>query len=116
MKLFDFDKLVASLSGFIETKVELVKMDVEENVKKIVARGVIFVFIGLTISMAIFLLSIGLASFINNLLESDYWGYIIMAAVYLLVGLMAYLGKEQIYTKVVEGMNTIKDSSDEEQS
>lgn len=89
-------------------------MDVEDNVKKIVARGVIFVFIGLAISMAIFLLSIGTASFINDLLESDYLGYILIAVLYLLIALVAYLGKEQIYAKVVEGMNEINDSEDEE--
>jgi len=114
LKLFDFDKLVASLTGLIETKVELIKLDVEAEVKKIVARGVIFIFIGLAVSMAVFLLSIGLASFLNYLLSNDYLGFVIVAVIYLLFALLAYAKRAVIYDVVMQSLNALNDSDDEE--
>jgi len=114
LKLFDFDKLVASLTGLIETKVELIKLDIETEVKKVVARGVIFIFIGLAISMAVFLLSIGLASFLNHLLSNEYLGYGLVALVYLIFALVAYTQRDKIYHAVIQNLNKLNESNDEE--
>ena len=114
MKLLDFDKLMSSLTGFIETKVELIKFDIEEEVKKIVAKAVVLVFVGLTLSMAVFLLSIGLASFLNELLDNDYLGFAIVAAVYVLIALLVYSKREQINESIIRRLNLTKETEDDE--
>jgi len=106
---------MVSLTGFIETKVELVKLDVENEVKKIIAKGVIIVFIGMTASLVVFLISVGLANFLNDLLDSQYLGFWIMALVYLLICVIAYTRRETIYTSVLEGLNAKKENEHEQE-
>lgn len=106
---------MASLTGFIETKVELIKLDIEAEVKKIVARSVIFFFIGLAGALAIFFISMALATFLNHLLESIYLGYGIIALLYLLIGLIAYFKREDIYLTVLQNLHAQKENSNDEE-
>jgi len=115
LKLFDFDKLVASLTGFIETKVEIIKLDVEEEVKKVVAKAVIFVFIGIGAGLALFFLSMGLATLLNTLLGKPYIGYGIVAGIYLLLAIIGYLKRDSIYLSILQNLNVHNEEGDDEE-
>lgn len=86
-KLFKFlkiDSIIEHLTGIIEARVELAKIEIKEEVSKIGARiiaGVVFAFLAV---MIIILLSISVAAWINFMLESGYWGYFIVTGFYLL--------------------------------
>lgn len=113
VKLFDFDKLMASLTGFLETKMELIKLDIEGEVKKVVAKGVIFVFIGLAVAMALVLLSLGLANLLSEYFHNSYVGYGIIAGFYLLLAVIAFWRKDSIYQAILKNLN-INDQDDDE--
>ena len=98
-KLFKFlriDAIIEHLTGLIETRVELAKIEVKEEVSKIGARiiaGVVFAFL---LVMIIIMFSIALAAWINVMLESGYWGYFIVTGFYLLTLILLIVFKVHI--------------------
>ncbi len=105
MKIIDIDKLLDSLSGYLETKIELIKLDIESEVHKIVAKAIIILLIAATVSLAIILLSMGLSMLLNAALESSFLGYIIVSGVYILFGLIVYLRRDKIYQSVMDSIS-----------
>lgn len=104
MKLIDFDKLLDSLSGYLETKIELIKLDIEHEVQKLITKAVLIVFMGLAISLAVVLLSVGASLLINELLESEFLGLVIISAGYLLIAYLVYLRRDAILKAVAKGL------------
>jgi uncharacterized membrane protein YqjE len=81
-KFLRLDNLMGNLTGYVETQVKLVKMEVRDEVAKILARGLV---IGCVLSLALLFLvfvSIGLAHYLNSLFQQAYLGYWIVAGIY----------------------------------
>lgn len=114
MKIFDFDKLLDSLSGYLETKIELIKLDIESEVHKIVAKAIIILLVASTISLAVILLSVGLSMLLNTTLKSDYLGFILVSGLYVLVGLVIYFRREQIFQSVIDSISDQEEENNEE--
>lgn len=102
--MIDFDKLLDSLSGYLETKIELIKLDIEHEVQKLITKAVLIVFMGLAISLAVVLLSIGASLLINELLESEFLGFVIISGGYLLIAYLVYLRRDAILKAVAKGL------------
>ena len=98
-KLFKFlrlDAIIEHLTGLIEARVELAKIEIKEEVSRIGARiiaGVVFAFF---LVMIIIMFSIALAAWINVMLESGYWGYFIVSGFYLLTLILLIVFKVHI--------------------
>ncbi|HEY9116815.1 MAG TPA: phage holin family protein [Roseivirga sp.] len=99
MKIFDFNKLTETVSAYIETRIELLKLDIKEEMSKAIAKsmtwGVILI-CGLT---ALLFLSLGLALLFNELLNSGYYGYWIVAGIYLIVAAVIYISRDSLERK-----------------
>ena len=115
MKIIDIDKLLDSLSGFLETKLELIKLDVATEVHKIVARAIIILFIASVISLAVMLISVGLSMWLNSLLESNFLGFMIVSVFYVLLGAIVYMNRNKIYHSVVENIANQNEKSEHDQ-
>lgn len=87
-KLFKFlriDAILENLTSLIEARMELAKLEIKEEVAKVGARiiaGVVFAFL---IVMIIIFMSMTLATWLNYLLGSVFFGYLIITGFYLLV-------------------------------
>ena len=87
-KLFKFlrvDAIIEHLSGIIEARLELVKLELREELAKMGARiiaAIILSFLGVLI---IVFLSFSLSTLFNYLLESQFIGYFIVTGFYTLV-------------------------------
>ncbi|GHM99975.1 hypothetical protein WSM22_14650 [Cytophagales bacterium WSM2-2] len=95
-KFLRLDGLINSLSGYLETRFELLKMEVREEIVKVVAHGLT---IGGSILLALLFLvffSIGLASYISVSLGKSYAGYWIVSGGYALICLMVILFRKNI--------------------
>lgn len=95
-KFLRLDGLINSLSGYMETRFELLKMEVREEMIKVVAHGLT---IGGSILLALLFLvffSIGLASYINAVIGKPYAGYWIVSAGYALICLIIILFRRNI--------------------
>ena len=99
-KFLKLDGLVENLSGYVEARVKLIKIEVREEVSKAITRGLIFAVIALLAFLFIVFLSIGGALFLNQYFADSYGGFFIVAAFYLLLFIMAIAFRKQIYQKL----------------
>jgi uncharacterized membrane protein YqjE len=99
-KLFKFlrlDAIIDNLTGLIETRIELAKIEMKEEVAKIGARIIAGVVLSFLLVMIIIFLSFSVATWINSLLESAYWGYFIITGFYLVFFILIIVLKAHIW-------------------
>ena len=89
-KFLKLDNLISNLSGYVETKAELIKIEIREDMSRILSQGIVVIttiFFGL-----IFLLffSVGLAQYLNTFFEDSFVGFFLVSAVYL-IAFIAFL-------------------------
>lgn len=80
-----FRELKADVATYVELRFELLKLDVIERIAKIIAilsHGLILVLLAFFATLFLFL---GLGFFLGDLLGSTYLGFVIVAALYVLL-------------------------------
>ncbi|MBS1682352.1 MAG: phage holin family protein [Bacteroidetes bacterium] len=87
-KFFRIDNLVNSLSGYVETRVELLKLELREEVARVVSHGLMLVVLFLLGLLFLVFFSFGLANYFNKFFNDQYAGYWIVSAIYLLLFLV----------------------------
>jgi len=100
-----FGKIKENIEGYIETRIELIKLETQEQLTKFifqVAKSLILFTIG---AMVVFFLSVALAMGINQGFESRYAGFLFMAGFYLLIFIIVYIYKD---SKIVNDLLTFK--------
>jgi hypothetical protein len=81
-KFLRLDNLMGSLTGYLEAQVALVKMEVREEVAKILSRGLVLVTVILLATLFLLFFSIGLAHYLNGFFQQPYIGYWIVSGIY----------------------------------
>ncbi len=115
-KFLKIDELIDAITSFLKVKLELVKLDLIERVSKVVAAGIVFVFVFAIFLFFLAFLSFFIAEVLNNALSSTFWGYGIVAGIYLiLIIILFYLlksGKIQAFIEnmVIESVDTSDDN------
>ena len=94
-----FSKIKENIEGYILTKVELFKLEVEEQLVLSLVKMVKLLLFGIVGSLFLLFLSIAIAQMINNAMESRIWGYLIISFFYLsiLVILYFYRNYDQVF-------------------
>ena len=118
-KLFKFlrlDAIIDNLTGLIETRIELAKIEMKEEIAKIGARIIAGVVLSFLLVMIIIFLSFSVATWLNSLLESTYWGYFIITGFYLVVFVLIIVLKAHIWLqqKIESGLIDTEESSEED--
>jgi uncharacterized membrane protein YqjE len=101
VKFLRLDNLVSNLTGYVETQVKLAKMEVRDEVSKILARSLV---IGTALLFAFLFLiffSVGLAQYLNAFWNHPYFGYWVIAAIYAIPCLVFLLFNKSI-SKAIE--------------
>lgn len=78
-------KLVDKISEFIRLKGEKIKLDIIAKVSKILALFVTFLVIFIFGVFFILFISFALSEYLNTVLESNFYGYLITSGIYLLM-------------------------------
>jgi uncharacterized membrane protein YqjE len=81
-KFLRLDNLVDNLSGYLETRLELFKVEVREDVARVLAQALMITAILLLSILFLLFFSVGLAHFLNGFFEQPYAGYWIVAGIY----------------------------------
>ena len=107
-KLFKFlriDAIIENLTGLIEARLELAKLELKEEIAKAGARIIAGVVLAFLLVMIIIFVSITLAAWLNYLLDSMFFGYLIVTGFYLLVLVLLIAFKAHIWLQQkIEGM------------
>src|SRR5689334_10878725 len=98
-KFFKVDSLISNLTGFVETRVELLKIEVKEDLAKGLAQAVAYLFIAFIFALFITFLSIGLAMLIGARL-GNFAGFSIVAGIYLVAGLILWFSRSDIISRL----------------
>ena len=89
-KFLRLDGVFNHLSGYVEARIELLKIEIREDVAKVIASAMIFAVVFFFGTMFMIFLSIGLAQFLNQYLNESYVGYWLVAVLYL-AGFLLFL-------------------------
>lgn len=84
-KFLKIDSIVENLTGLIEARLELAKLEVKEELAKIGARIIMLVVFAFLAVMIIIFLSMWMATFFNALIGSMWAGYAIVTGFYFLI-------------------------------
>lgn len=104
LDIFRVKNVINALIGYIETKVELYKIQFKEEIAKalsILVLVIIFSMIGL---LFVFFLSHFIAQIINNYVNSYYIGYLVVTFFYLVAGVIVYFTRNKIKDSVIDMM------------
>ena len=82
LKFLHLENLIENLSGYIRTQVDLFKLELREEVSKIVSHGLMVVVLFLLFALFLVFFSFGLAALINEKMGSAFWGFWIVSGIY----------------------------------
>jgi uncharacterized membrane protein YqjE len=96
IKFLRLDNLVDNLSGYVEARIDLLKIEIREDVAKVLAQGLVVGAVLLLALMFLLFFSIGLANYLNTFFTNIYAGYWIVAGIYGIPCLIFLLFKSRI--------------------
>lgn len=102
-KMLKLDGLIESVKKYIETRIELLKIEIQEDVAKAVAHGLIYLLMGTGFVLFIFFMSLALAMLLGEYL-GFFWGFTIVGGLYLLLALTLYLFRKPLIEKIDENV------------
>lgn len=95
-KFLRLDNLVDNLTGYVETRVELLKIEVREEIVKVVSHGLIIAVWVLLALLFLIFFSVGLANYISTQYGTTFTGYWFVAGAYALICLIIVLFRKNI--------------------
>jgi len=96
-KFLKLDNLIANLSGYVETKAELIKIEIREDVSRILSRAIVIITMIFFVLLFLLFFSIGLAHYFNTFFEASFAGYWIVSAIYLVAFLVFLVFRKTIH-------------------
>ena len=84
-KFPNIDELVEAIADYFQIKIELVKLSTIEELSAILNKLISLFLILLVFLFFLGFISTALANYLNEVLDTNYWGHAIVGGVYLLV-------------------------------
>ncbi|MEY4931264.1 MAG: hypothetical protein RI909_1988 [Bacteroidota bacterium] len=81
-KFLRLDNLMENLTGYVEARIELLKMEIREDVAKALASALMVLIVVFLALIFLLFLSVGLAHYLNNFFDQPQVGYWIVAGMY----------------------------------
>jgi len=81
-KFLRLDNLMENLTGYVEARIELLKMEIREDVAKALASALMILIVAFLALIFLLFLSVGLAHYLNNFFAQPQVGYWIVAGLY----------------------------------
>ncbi|MBX2897630.1 MAG: phage holin family protein [Cyclobacteriaceae bacterium] len=106
-KFLRLDNLVDNLSGYLETRLELFKIEIREDVARVLAQALMATTILLLLLLFLLFFSVGLAHFLNSYFERPYIGYWIVAGIYGVPGFIFIIFRKKISQAFEQHMTTL---------
>jgi hypothetical protein len=88
MGFFENNRLVELITNYLMTQFEIIKLDIQERLEALLERIFKFIIIAFAFGIAGIFALMGIANGLNQWLSSTYVGYLIVAGISLLVGLI----------------------------
>jgi hypothetical protein len=107
MGFFENNRLVELVTNYLKTQFEIIKLDIQERLEALLERIFKFIIIAFAFGIAGIFALMGIANALNQWLSSAFWGYLIVAGISLVVGLLLVVSfrapqPEKISEEVIE--------------
>ncbi len=104
-----FGSVLENAGDYLETRLDLLKLQAVNKSSDVTSSVVSRMIILLMVSFAIFILNMGLALWVGELLGKVYLGFFVIAGFYMLIGLILHffrnsLLKEPVSTMIIKKM------------
>jgi uncharacterized membrane protein YqjE len=99
LKFLKMDSLIEHMTGFVETRIELLKIEMKEELAKTLSKALVYIVIFGMVLLFILLISVAGAYKIAESVGTS-GGFTIVASIYLLVGLIIYAFRNSITEKL----------------
>jgi cobalamin biosynthesis protein CobD/CbiB len=86
--------IIETVKGIIETRVGLVKQEIQKQFVEILSRIILVILMGSLLLLVFLFLSLSLAFFLSQLTESPYLGFLIVALMYFMVVILLFVMKD----------------------
>jgi hypothetical protein len=86
------DSMIGNLMGYIDTRIDLVKLEVQMKIKSGMVSLLHAILLGFAAFMAVIFLNIFIALLLNDLLDSQFWGFGIVTLFYLILLVIFIMG------------------------
>lgn len=98
-KFFKVDSLLGNLSAYLETRVELLKVEVKEDLSKGLAQAVTYLLIAFVVALFLTFFSIAAALLLGQVL-GNIAGFLIVAVLYLIGGVILWSSRNKLIGKM----------------
>ncbi|SFA73798.1 phage holin family protein [Algoriphagus aquimarinus] len=92
-------EIVQTVKGIVETKIDMVKLDIQDQISGILSRLVILILMGGSLLLVLLFLSLSLAFFLSQYFESPHMGFLLVGLLYLLILFILYLIRDNDSTQ-----------------
>lgn len=89
------ESLISNLMGYLDTRIDLLKLEVQMKLKEGVVNVLHAVLLGFAAFMALIFLNIFIALLLNDLLDSHFWGFGIVTLFYIILLVILVLGLDK---------------------
>ncbi|WP_223816155.1 phage holin family protein [Adhaeribacter rhizoryzae] len=95
------DSMIGNLMGYIDTRIDLIKLELQMKIKSSFIGLLHAVLLGVAGLMALLFFNIFLGLLLNHLLDSSFWGFGILTLFYIILFVILILGVDK---KVFQGI------------
>ena len=99
LKFLKLESLIENLTGYVESRIELTKMEIREDLAKGLSNFLLFILLGVVLTLFVILISIAIAHLIAKS-TGAVGGFAIVAGFYLLLGLLVFAFRGAIVEKL----------------
>lgn len=96
LKFLRIDNLANNVTGYVETRIKLLKIEIKEDVVKVLSKSLAQATIILSAFLFTMFFSIGIAEYINTLFINSFEGYLIVSGAYLLLFLLLLIFRKPL--------------------
>ncbi|TXK36388.1 phage holin family protein [Pontibacter qinzhouensis] len=87
--------LVENLMGYIDTRIDIIKLEIQEKLKASFVGLLHAVLLGFAAFMSVIFVNIFLGLLLNHLLGSSFWGFGIVALFYIIILVVLVIGLDK---------------------
>lgn len=99
-KFFKVDSLISNFTGFVETRIELLKIEAKEELSKGLSSVIVYLLLIFVFAVSVVFVSVAMALWIGTLVGMA-GGFAMVSALYLIIGFFL-LAKREKLTKTFE--------------
>jgi uncharacterized membrane protein YqjE len=96
LKFFKLDSIVDHISGYVETRVALVKMEIREEIAGILSRTLMIIVMMLIAFLFLLFISVGTAWYLNTRLGDDFIGFFLVGGFYALLLILMFAFRKSL--------------------